>query len=327
MLYALSYLYTLFKTYCEHGLTRANISLVTDEVLKVSVPVGFSWSPGQHVFVRFCGLGIHSLTAHPFTICSLPVRSPKTDRSKLVLYIKPHGGVTRRLAALARTKPDATVGMFVEGPYGGLNAKTLSTFDTGILIAGGSGAGLTLPIIQDWILRTEYEQQLGHADEKSLGHISSSLTVILATRHHSTIGWFKQEVEHFRNEVSEAVFRSVHIVTHYTGEDDDGLPLESSSTFDRGSKTLSVEAASDSSAKQLPSKEASMGIMHFSRPDLFEIIRSGTAKPDRSVGIVVCGPKSMLHDVRNAAAEAQLKILEWEVGAREVFLHSEPFSW
>lgn len=327
MLYALSYLYAQFQTYCEHGLTRANISLVTKEVLKVSAPVGFAWNPGQHVFVRFCGLGIHSLTAHPFTICSLPVRSPKTDKSELVLYIKPHGGVTRRLAALAQTKPDATVGMFVEGPYGGLNAKTLSTFDTGILIAGGSGAGLTLPIIQDWILRTEYEQQLGQTNEKLVRDISSSLTIILATRHHSTISWFKQEIEHFRNQVSEAVFRNVHVVTHYTGEDGDGLPRELSSTIDRGSEALSVKAAIANFPKQLPSTETSMGTTHLSRPNLSAMIRSETAKPDRSVGIVVCGPKSMLHDVRNAAAEAQLKILRGEVGARGVFLHSEPFSW
>lgn len=306
---------------------RANISLVTDEVLRVSTSVGFAWTPGQHVFVRFCGLGIHSLTAHPFTICSVPIKSPKTDKFELVLYIKPHGGVTRRLAALAQANPDAAVGMFVEGPYGGLNAKTLSIFDSGLLIAGGSGAGLMLPVIQDWILRTEYEQQLGQANEKPLGDISSSLTVILATRHHTTINWFRQEIEHFRNEVSEAVFRNINIVTHYTGQDDGGLSLESPSTFDRGSETLSFKVATDSSAKQFSSDETSMGTIHFSRPDLFDIIRSETAKPDRSVGIVVCGPKSMIHDVRNAAAEAQLKILRREIGAREVFLHSEPFSW
>jgi ferric-chelate reductase len=42
------------------------------------------------------------------------------------------------------------------------------------------------------------------------------------------------------------------------------------------------------------------------------------------IGVLVCGPASMLHDTRNAAALAQKRTLGGEI--EELYLHSEPFA-
>jgi hypothetical protein len=41
------------------------------------------WTPGQHVFVRFATLGMHALTSHPFTICSLPAAADAKKEKKM----------------------------------------------------------------------------------------------------------------------------------------------------------------------------------------------------------------------------------------------------
>lgn len=62
------------------------------------------------------------------------------------------------------------------------------------------------------------------------------------------------------------------------------------------------------------------------RPDIRAVIREATDRPG-SVGVAACGPDSLLYDVRNAAAEAQLRILKERSPASEVYLHSECFGW
>ena len=51
---------------------------------------------------------------------------------------KPHSGFTRKVHNIARRDPDNTLTAFLDGPYGGL-ARTLESFETVVLIAGGSG--------------------------------------------------------------------------------------------------------------------------------------------------------------------------------------------
>lgn len=83
------------------------------------------------------------------------------------------------------------------------------------------------------------------------------------------------------------------------------------------------------------------------RPDLSEIIHKAYRETDRGrfaivgtpaflssvlelVGLlsfcVACGPESFLYDVRNTVARCQLDILDG-FGCKEVFLHTENYSW
>lgn len=81
------------------------------------------------------------------------------------------------------------------------------------------------------------------------------------------------------------------------------------------------------STKPLASSMSQIAISHAPRPDLPAFIAGCTSPSSgrgKRVGIFVCGPASMLHDVRNAAARAQRDVLGG--GAEEVYLHLEPFS-
>lgn len=79
-----------------------------------------------------------------------------------------------------------------------------------------------------------------------------------------------------------------------------------------------------------PSLSRQVGITHGTRPNLPDHIEAMAASGagGKRVGIFVCGPESMLHDVRNAAARAQRGVLGGKGGdgLEEVYLHLEPFS-
>ena len=61
------------------------------------------------------------------------------------------------------------------------------------------------------------------------------------------------------------------------------------------------------------------------RPDLRSIVAS-QASAAQKLGIAVCGPLDMIHDVRSAGAEAQTRVLEG-AASNEVHLHVETFGW
>jgi len=234
------------------------------------------------------------------------------------LYIKPHGGVTSRLAALAREQPNTLVKVLLDGPYGGLNSKTLQTFDSSLIISGGSRAGLTLPIIQDWMRRMEQERKSETAQEKV---VSKSLTVVLSTRHLSTRDWYAEEIASLCAHAPAIVSTSIHVPIYCTLAEG----AESISCVRLGSASRSRNSIS-SGEKVAHSSVDCISPTQFSRPNLSKIVQYETATPGAAVGIVVCGPKSMLNDARNAAADTQLKIMQGRSVAKEVYLHTEPFS-
>lgn len=169
MIYAICLFYSQLRTYLEYGLHHASISVMPNGILRVSILAKrhMRWKPGQHIFVRFLTLGLHSLTSHPFTICSLPNQSG--TQPELVFFISPRGGLTSRLAMLAVKEPNKSIGVYLDGPYGAISVESLSKFGKALVIAGGSGAGFTLPLIED-VLR--------HLDSRQDGPNKTSATAL-----------------------------------------------------------------------------------------------------------------------------------------------------
>ena len=116
----------------------------------MTIPARFDWVPGQHCFLRFRYFGIHALTSHPFTICSLP-GTLEDGGSELTFYIRHGKGLTAKLHDLAQEKPGCTIPVYVDGPYGGVDDRNLDDSDRLLVIAGGSGAGWILPFIEQYI--------------------------------------------------------------------------------------------------------------------------------------------------------------------------------
>ncbi|KAI9740304.1 MAG: hypothetical protein M1834_004882 [Cirrosporium novae-zelandiae] len=335
IIYTLCFLYSQLRTFFEYGLSHhANLSFVSNDLLRVVVPAEFSWAPGQHIFIRFITLGIHSLTSHPFTICSLPRSSPQTLNSELVFYIKTRSGLTSRLGHLALKQPNISIQVLLDGPYGGMDT-TLSKFDKALIIAGGSGAGFTLPLIEDLLRHLSFRnaKQTPSDDKQASKGPQTEIQVVLSTRDRKTQEWYSKALNELLSfyALPTTASDALHVAIHFTGAAVAPSPLYQPallnelgpSSIESGGKEISK--LSDTSTSSLP-----IAISTFTaRPNLPSIIQIVTSSTvGASVGIAVCGPASMLHDVQNAAAEAQAKILRGgdNTGAREVYLYTEHFS-
>lgn len=281
-----------------HGVHEASIDLLPSGLVRVKIPTIISWQAGQHVFVRFLTLGVHSLTAHPFTICSIAYDPDQVGKaSEIIFLIKPRRGITARLAKLASKSPGCTKRVLLDGPYGGLSEANLAQFDRILVIAGGSGGGFSLAVV---------EEALQH-------HAASAekIQVIFATRNPAMADWYNDEV-HAKLSTFNAS-KQVSVSVHITGEEKPPSGMDPEEPDKQPPEPrITSEGRYNLSA-------------HRQRPNIPEIVAAATnGQAGKRVGVFVCGPASMLHDTRNATARAQLGAVNGTV--EEVFLHTEPFS-
>ncbi|CAH0021238.1 unnamed protein product [Clonostachys rhizophaga] len=315
VLYALSWLYSLSRTLFQYGFRhRASLSLDAEQNLSITIETDAEWKPGQHVFLRFLTCGVHALTAHPFTICSSPERTSADDKRKMIFHVKPRGGLTSRLAKLAEKQPNASVAVLLDGPYGGLPVRWGEGFDRTLVIGGGAGAGTTLPLIESYLQK----ELQGKKDEQ--------FTAIVASRDPAFHSWFVQALEELatRYSISKGV-PGLTVLIHQT--DDSAIAVDASSvsnTEDAEKKVHSHATPEDGTASLV----ADLFGVHLKkgRPNLPALARVPLQEKGVTVGLVVCGPSSMVQDVSVVASEAQRGILNGSVAAAEVWFHKESFS-
>ncbi|KAG2416605.1 hypothetical protein HFD88_007820 [Aspergillus terreus] len=309
-IYILSLSISQIRTYLIHGRHKAILDLLPCGLVRIRIPTLMTWTPGQHVFIRFLTpqLGLHCLTAHPFTICSVshdPEQSGKP--CEMVFYIKPRGGFTARLAKIASQHPGGSKTVLLEGPYGGVpkeSSPEATRFDTVVIVSGGSGGGFSLGMVEAAM---------------RAGLKSGTIQVVYATRSEAVAEWYYSEIERMmaKYKVSaDRVTTSIHVTMDDTGSTCAAIPADSDG----------AKGAEDVAPVPLDNSGSEKGeIQKAQRPNLPAIVAAATtAGGNKRVGIYVCGSASMLHDVRNAAAEAQRRVLSDTV--EEVYLHTEPFS-
>ncbi|KAF7595652.1 hypothetical protein BBP40_005400 [Aspergillus hancockii] len=317
------YLFSLcaawIRTHFINGRHSAIIDLLPCGFVRITIPTIISWRPGQHIFIRFLSpqLGLHCLTAHPFTICSLSDDPDKVGKaSEIVFYLKPRHGITARLAKAAAKNPVSSKTVLLEGPYGGISdAANPTEFDTVLVIAGGSGGGFSLAIVEE-ALRV-YESVSDGQQRK--------IHVVFATRNSEVAGWYKEEIEDRISSYSVPA-SNISVSVHDTSAQLTGQPV-STPKFTEQSKEITDQiepALSEKGSNAVATNKHTTRMLTGPRPDLPHIIATTTSEVNsQRIAIFTCGPASMLHDVRNAAAEAQKLALR---GAAEVFLHTESFS-
>lgn len=280
-------------------------------------------------------MGIHMGSIHPFTACSLPAAGTSFDdkASELVLYIRPQGGLTARLALLAETQPDRAIRVLLDGPYGGINHQKLATNQRQLVIAGGSGAGWLLPIITAFLRR----HQARNADEEMAERLPpQSAKFVLATRDIGIQTWFEEAVDGLLATFDlEYVPKGLEIEVHYTGGGEvEGAVGSQHHDLDKFSNDEKSAVAHSKPASASSDSDSSYGVaklrklQHFrTRPDLAGMVRSEAASSDLrgQLGVYVCGPLSMQSDVSNAVADAQVAVLKG--GSKDIYLHMEHFSW
>lgn len=330
VLYCTCLVYTWLKTYIEHGIRhKASLRLETPHSLRISIHTRSAWRPGQHLFLRFLSGDAHSLTAHPYTVCAMPPLDHPFNGGNLVFYVQPRGGLTRRLAARAESSASsstggATIPVLIEGPYGGMPARWSGGFDRTLLVAGGSGCGFTLALIEDWI--------------RNRPSCCARLHVLLATRDPEMRIWYIEELQrladhHSVKNLTEIPGLTVHF--YETGPVLSSLPQirggESPSSSDDEERKTGGVAATDVEKQQHTDETSSVaslfGVKFFrGRPDTADAVNNLAIEDGVTVGVTVCGPFGMVYDVSSAASAAQRRILAGREGASELWLHKEAFS-
>jgi hypothetical protein len=283
---------------------------VSDSSLKITIPVQSHWRLTQHVFLRFIAVNLHSFTAHPFTICSVPHTGKGPDQTKMVFYIQPRGGVTGRLAKMAAQQSGFAVPVLIDGLYGGIKGQPLHQYGQSRVIACGSGAPLSLGLAMDIILWCA-RQKDGTAE--AAGRQPHRMRIVMATRDARFLEWYEDALLSFMAETGTAwPAEALSIAVYKTGAGP-------------GSTGLSNDVETQ---KKIPETEklAQLPIAtHVGRPNISALVKQETLLSDVSVAISVCGPPGVIEEVQDETAAAQLRVLAGSSEAKEIYIHSELF--
>ncbi|KAK7449815.1 hypothetical protein VKT23_013291 [Stygiomarasmius scandens] len=292
-IYMLAFLARIIRTVYNSSFgLPASVEALPDGMLRtiVKVPARVKWTPGQHIFVRFVSPGIHAFSSHPFTIASIP-----SETRELELVFGVQGGITKALDGLIRGKASKAMKIWIDGPYGGVPGKNLGGYDHVYLLAGGSGVTFTLSILMDLV-------QQAKASELKCGHIE----FILAVKSNDSMSWLEERLATAR----EAGFT---VIVHVTREEP---------AFGKGSRNDVKIPSSDDSVEDVGSFNTACG-----RPNIPNIIRGACRTNAGTMAVAACGPDSFLYDVRNSVADCQLAIADGYGRCKDLFLHTENYSW
>ncbi|KAF5358979.1 hypothetical protein D9758_004892 [Tetrapyrgos nigripes] len=269
----------------------ASLQTLPDGMLKLNVttPARVKWAPGQHFIIRFLHLGIHAFSSHPFTVASIASRDG--EQSDLELVFAAQGGITKRLKDVVAGKPSKAFKVWIDGPYGG-PPVSVSQYDRVYLMAGGSGVAFTLALLRDLTQRAR-------KGELKCTHVE----FILAVKKSETLLWMEDEF-------AGARAHGIAIQLHVTQPGHD-IKRE---------KSVDVEDDSiDDKSMEKP--------IAYGRPNLPAIVYQVCRTQQGTIAIAACGPASFLYDLRNAVADCQLAIADGYGRCKDLYLHTETFSW
>ncbi|GAA5828049.1 hypothetical protein JCM11251_005710 [Rhodosporidiobolus azoricus] len=327
---------------------RASVNVVADGALLVKVDVGtMSWQAGDHVYLRFGSFNLFPWQSHPFTIANLPQSSyaqlalatddrngedlekrtsPSPPRgvptlssspsssslinNEMHFVLRPHSGFTSRLFRLA---PMYDIPVYIDGPYSSHPSalSSLTSSDSAVLVAGGTGASFVLPLLLQG-LRQEGGGRLRRVE------------LVWAVRKAECFEWYKDTID-----------RIVLLGKEYSVDINIRMHLSRSTPTDGNGEKKVVEEddieagpSSFSTATIPPYVEVCNGRVDGAAAVEIAITVAGKGGA-KCVAVISCGPPTLALAVRNVAAKAQLAILKGKFpggAVEEVELVEELFS-
>lgn len=329
-------MYPWLRTLFEYGVRqKATLTLEDGNFIRISIPAKFKWNPGQHCFLRFTSLGLqYAISAHPFTISSIPA-TRAGEINTLVFHIRRHTGFTAKLYAHASQTPSVPISVLVDGPYGGIATQTFNNANRALVIAGGSGAGWCLSLVEHYLVHNSMTDSESHFQQETVivhnkedeenqqpcrantnTRMPSSLHVVLAIRDSAHQIWFKQTIDSLLDKYHKRHLAEVFVQTYLTSDD-----------FHPAPTTSSPQSAITGSTTPTTSEQKAE---EKGRPALPHIIHHQAALAAglrESLAVYVCGPTTMQNDVRNAVAKENMSILMGRSKGEGVSLYSEHFDW
>ncbi|KAL2838236.1 FAD-binding domain-containing protein [Aspergillus pseudodeflectus] len=193
---------------------RASFTPLPGNVTRVTIKnPGTKWTPGQHLFLT-CHT-VAPLQSHPFTIASIP------EDNQLEFLVRAEKGGTRRFFRYA-SKYDQVIGnpdasnkqtriVLLEGPYGRLRSPR--QFDSIVLIAGGMGATLTVPLLRDVVAQWRSNSRLT---------VTKRIRFVWVIKSRMHLTWFEPQLQSVRADIAACqreypdIAREIKLSVHIT---------------------------------------------------------------------------------------------------------------
>ncbi|THH28732.1 hypothetical protein EUX98_g5458 [Antrodiella citrinella] len=298
------------------------------------------WNAGQHVRLRVFFSG-RVLESHPFTIANAPPTSSCLPTRGLTVAARVSGDWTRALNTYtneeqdrlsegttatdeekgARSRVPVHVHVMIDGAYGGCSID-LGTYESVLLIAGGSGATFTLGLLDDIVARCV---KLGRKNGERTRRVEFTWCV----RSFGCIDWFAPQLMAIAETAALSSSFDLHISIFVTCVcNPDAIPLipNSDVTIYRPSVTALLHEmtfAPSGSSRDTQSLSASSLDEDVEIGE--KVVRSKLPWVGLGGGVGVCasGPESLIREAQNAVAKLGV-VRGREIGG--VGLHTELFA-
>lgn len=208
---------------------------------------------------------------------------------RLVFWIRPYDGWTRHLQqkcmkSLDQATTNATI--LLEGPYG--REFPLWSYDSVLLIAGGTGIASAVPYIHDHITRSSTSPSTSSDEEATKTRIQD-MNLVWVTRQPAFIDQLAS------TELSTALYRDDFRASFYATS-----PL---ARWQRGSRSAELSTDETATTVDLPTGTDKDIDITQGRPNLEKIISVFAEEAhhaDSSAAVLVCGPQKMADEARAA---------------------------
>ncbi|KAA1472403.1 hypothetical protein DENSPDRAFT_179747 [Dentipellis sp. KUC8613] len=269
--------------------------------LRFRRPKHLHWSPGQSAYLTMPGVSQHPFEAHPFTMANADISHKTSDATAaisdtglsekdkanadmalaatgkdIVFLVNAKEGFTKRLRDIASSS--GTLKVFLDGPYG--TPPSVHTFDSAVLIAGGSGITFTMPILEDLVHR---------ACHKPLA--CRNVTFIWVIRHVEHIDMIYEDLKKVIAAAPESLSVDIRIF------------ITNSTTDLVGSEEASIDTQVEQGEKGDPMSRI-MGLprtkVEKGRPDVPQLLDEVSATARGRMTVNVCGPYGLANSVRGA---------------------------
>ncbi|KAB8204946.1 Ferric reductase like transmembrane component [Aspergillus parasiticus SU-1] len=281
------------------------------DLIKVELwPASTTLTPraGQHYYL-YQPVSLKGWENHPFTLGAYVLTQDKSSEqgNKLIFYIRPYDGWTRRLRDLCRkSHVDIHLPLLLEGPYG--STAALHTCESILMIVGGTGIAAAVPYIIEHVSRAKEGK-------------TRTVRIQLVWSARST----EMYSQVFCDELSTLLHHEDITTTYFctsktsldlemkTGSGDD-VPGESPVSPTLGDKEGNVASS------------VRHGTVRFlsGRPDVGDIIKAEVQEAKVSSGrlaVLTCGPAQMADDCRQTVYEVM------KDGFQDIEYHEEAFGW
>ncbi|KAL3493281.1 ferric reductase NAD binding domain-containing protein [Aspergillus germanicus] len=260
--------------------------------------------PGQHYYL-YQPFTLKGWENHPFTLGAYVLPKSNEEQCKLIFYIRPYDGWTRRVRDQCfNARSGMQPRLLVEGPYG--HTAPLHTFDTVLMVVGGTGIAAAVPYIIDHLSR-----------------VAEGRTRTLRIK----LVWSARMKEMysrvFCDELATLLHHETISTTFYCTKGIASLPDTKSETSDAFSDA--VASSNSITEKKSADVSATEPVTFVSgRPDVRQLVAMEAEEVKAGCGrlaVLTCGPAQMADDCRQTVYEVM------KGGFKDIEYYEEAFGW